>query len=286
MLRVHVYPVFGNVQLRLISRDAVQSFIAAKLGSGLSWKTVKGLRTVFGTVMTAAEMAELIPSNPVRKTRLPRRGPVKERAVIAPERIGELLEGLPEPSRSLARLLVFTGLRIGELLALRWRDVDLEGKVLRVTQTVYDGHFDEPKSPRSRRTVPLGPKSIEVLSARRSAGVNPDGLVFGTRAGTPLDRHNLLNRQLKRTCKKLGLAGVNWHWLRHANATLLDAVGTPLGTVQALLGHSSSEITREVYLHSIPADARSAVEKVEGLLNRPKLTQVAWDGKSATTLIQ
>jgi hypothetical protein len=69
--------------------------------------------------------------------------------------------------------------------------------------------------------------------------------------------------------------GIGWHWLRHANATLLDAVGTPLGTVQALLGHSSSEITREVYLHSIPADARAAVGKVEELLKRPKLSQVA-----------
>jgi hypothetical protein len=61
---------------------------------------------------------------------------------------------------------------------------------------------------------------------------------------------------------------------RHANATLLDAVGTPLGTVQALLGHSSSEITREVYLHSIPAGARAAVQKVEDLLIGPRWTQV------------
>ena len=193
---------------------------------------------------------------------------------------------MPEPSRSLARLLAFTGLRIGELLALRWRNVDLERGLLRVTQTVYDGHFDEPKSPRSKRSVPLGPRSIEILSARKPAVTNPDGLVFCTREGTALDRHNLLNRELKPTCKKLGLAGVNWHWLRHANATLLDAVGTPLGTVQAILGHSSSEITREVYLHSIPADARAAVEKVEGLLNRPKLTQVLETAKPASRLIQ
>jgi hypothetical protein len=62
---------------------------------------------------------------------------------------------------------------------------------------------------------------------------------------------------------------VGWHWLRHANATLLDAVGTPLGTVQALLGHSSAEITRVVYLHSIPSDARAAVQKVEDLLIGP-----------------
>jgi integrase len=286
MLRVHLYPVFANVQLRLITRDGVQSFLSAKLRSELSWKTVKGLRTLFGTVMAAAEAEELIPSNPVRKTRFPRRGPVKERAVIAPEKIRELLMALPEPAASLAYLLVFTGLRIGELLALRWRDVDLERCGLRVTQSVYEGHFDEPKSQRSKRSVPLGAKSIEILSALKPAGVNPDALVFSTDTGTPLDRHNLVNRQLKPTCRKLGLTGVTWHWLRHANATLLDAVGTPLGTVQALLGHSSSEVTRDVYLHSIPADARAAVQKVEDLLIGPKLTQVVEFEKNGSSLIQ
>jgi integrase len=286
MLRVHLYPAFGNVQLRLITRDVVQSFLASKLRSGLSWRTVKGLRTVFGTVMGAAEMAELIPSNPVRKTRFPRRGMVKERVAIAPEKIRELLAALPEPSRALAQLLVLTGMRIGELLALHWRDVDLMGGFLRVTQTVYDGHFDEPKTQRSKRSIPLGTKAVEILSACKRAGVNSEGLVFGTRSGTPFDRHNLLRRQLKPTCKQLGLAGVNWHWLRHANATLLDAVGTPLGTVQALLGHSSAEITREVYLHSIPSDARAAVQKVEDLLIGPKWTQVAEIPKTGSTLIQ
>jgi integrase len=212
------------VQLRLITRDAVQRFLGAKLQSGLSWKTVKHLRTVFGTVMGAAETAELIPSNPVRKTRFPRRGPVREKAVIAPEKIRELLNALPEPSRSLAWLLVFTGLRIGELLALRWRNVDLEHGVLRVMQTVYEGHFDEPKTQRSKRSVPLGAKSIEILAARKPADVNPEALAFATRTGTPFERHNLVNKQLKPTCKRLGLVGVSWHWLRHANATLLDAV--------------------------------------------------------------
>ena len=83
-----------------------------------------------------------------------------------------------------------------------------------------------------------------------------------------------------------GLTGVNWHWLRHANATLLDAVGTPLGTVQALLGHSSAEITREIYLHSLPADARAAVQKVEDLLIGPKSTQVVEIQKNGSLLIQ
>jgi integrase len=286
LLRVHLYPMFGEMQLRLITRDAVQLFHSAKLRSGLSWRTVKGLRTAFGTIMGAAEMAGLIPSNPVRKTRFPRRGPMKQRADIAPKKIRELLDALPEPSRSLAWLLVLTGLRIGELLAVRWKGVDLEQGMLRVTESVYDGHFDVPKTERSRRTIPLSVKAIQILMARKPAVVNPEALVFATSSGTPFDRHNLSRRQLKSTCEKLDLKGVSWHWLRHANATLLDAVGTPLGTVQALLGHSSSEIAREVYLHSVPADARAAVAKIEELLNCPKLSQVSPSWGKGSSLIQ
>jgi integrase len=286
MLKVHLYLAFGQMQLRLINRDTVQLFLAAKLRSGLSWRTVKSLRTAFGTILAAAESAELIPSNPVRKTRFPRRGLTKQKAEIAPEKIRGLLNALPEPSHSLAWLLVLTGLRIGELLALRWRNVDLEHGTLRVTETVYDGHFDVPKTQRSQRSLPLCAMAIRILTARKPAVTNPEALVFAAREGGPFDRHNLSRRQLKATCKKLGVEGVSWHWLRHANATLLDAVGTPLGTVQALLGHSSSEITREVYLHSIPADARKAVEKVEELLNRPKLTQVPENWEKGSSLIQ
>jgi integrase len=278
--------VFGNVQLRLISREGIQNLLASKLKQGLSWRTVKHIRTTLGTVLGAAEFWGYIEDNPVRKTRLPRRGPQPEKTVLSPEQLYSLLQGLPEPSQSLVWLLVLTGLRIGELLALRWQDVDLSAGLLRVSRTLYEGHFDEPKSQRSRRSIPLGAKSIEILSARKCAGTNPEGLVFGTSAGTPFDRHNLLNRQLKPTCKKLGFVGVNWHWLRHANATLLDAVGTPLGTVQSLLGHSSSEITREIYLHSIPSDARAAVQKVEDLLIGPKWTQVVQIPKMGSALIQ
>jgi integrase len=281
----HLLPVFGDVQLRLISRDVVQSFLFAKLKSGLSWKTVKHVRTTLGTILQAAVMQDLIFDNPVRKTRFPRRGHVEEKAPISPEKLRALLAVLPEPSCSLVWLLALTGLRIGELLALRWQDVDFVTGVLRVCQSVYEGHFDEPKSRRGRRVIPMSAKCREVLESRKPAEVEASALVFATRNGTPLSRRNLLSRELKPACEKVGLKGANWHWLRHAFATLLDAVGTPLGTVQALLGHSSSEITREVYLHSIPADARSAVEKVEGLVIGPKWTQVAEEPATASTLI-
>lgn len=284
MIDTHLNPAFGDTQLRLITRDAAQSFLMAKARRGLAWKTVKHIRTVFGTILEAAVMQELLSDNPVRRTRMARRGPVKEHPAIAPETIQALIEKLAEPSRSVAKLLAMTGLRIGELLALRWQDVDLQNGFLTVRQTVYEGHFDEPKSKRSKRSVPLGPQGIEVLAQLQPIEANPSALVFSARNGSPLSRRNLLNRQLKPACTALGLTGANWHWLRHANATLLDAVGTPLGTVQALLGHSSSELTRETYIHSVPADARRAVENVEKLLG-PKWTQVPHQPANKSTLI-
>ena len=85
-------------------------------------------------------------------------------------------------------------------------------------------------------------------------------------------------------CIALGLTGVNWHWLRHAHATLLDSVGAPLGTVQALLGHASSEVTRETYIGSVPEDARAAVQNVEKLVG-PKWTQAPeWPEMSSSLL--
>ena len=208
--------------------------------------------------------------------------------MLSPEQLRLLLEKLPEPSKSLVWLLVLTGLRIGELLALRWQDVDLDAGagVLRVRRTLYEGHFDEPKTMHSNRVVPLGPKALSILRAHKPQMQEADALIFTSKQGTPLSRRNLKTRQLAPICKELGIAGISWHALRHANATLLDSVGTPLGTVQAILGHSSSDMTRGTYLHSLPAGAREAVEKVEALLIGPKRTQVEEIRNLGSTLIQ
>ena len=291
MINAHLMPVFGETQLRLITRESVHSFLTAKAKGDSSWKTVKHIRTVFGTILEAAVRDDLLPSNPVRKTRMPRRGPAEDSVEISPDTLRTLLEKLAEPSRSIAALLVMTGLRIGELLALRWQDVDLENRFLSVNQSVYEGHFDEPKSRRSKRRVPLGPKSAEIIRSFHRTDAAPSALIFSARNGSPLSRRNLLNRQLKPVSKSLGLVGANWHWLRHAHATLLDSVGAPLGTVQALLGHASPEITREIYIGSVPENAREAVEGVERLLATrgsligPKWTQVPEWPEIRSTLV-
>ena len=291
MIDAHLNPAFEHTQLRLITKDSVQNFLRLKSQSGLSWKTVMHIRTLFGTIIEAAVKDDFMADNPVRRTRLPRRGPVEEKTPIEMEAVKELIENLAEPSRSIAALLARTGLRIGELLALRWQDIDLQKGLLSVNQTVYEGHFDEPKTKRSKRRIPLGPKCVEILAALKRAEATPSTLVFSARNGSPLSRRNLLNRQLKPAAKTLKLTGVNWHWFRHAHATLLDSTGAPIGTTQALLGHSSSEITRGTYIHSVPADARRAVEDVERLLGTkgsligPKWTQVPTQPGIGSSLI-
>ena len=287
ILRVHVYPALGDMQLRLINRDVVQGLFLRSFVAGCPGERSKVYGPLFGTVMGAAEMAELIPSNPVRKTRFPRRGPRKQRAEIAPEKIRELLDALPEPSRSLAWLLVLTGLRIGELLALRWRNIDLEKARIEgdcKVSTMVTSMF--PRLQAASVRFHWGRRLSRFLRRASRAATNPEALVFEPAYGNPVRPAQSHQSAAQAILQEAGIVGVTWHWLRHANATLLDAVGTPLGTVQALLGHSSPEITREVYLHSIPADARAAVEKVEDLLNRPKLTQVAISWGNGSPLIQ
>jgi integrase len=274
VLNAHLIPTFGDTPLRLITRASVQSFLSAKAQSDLSWKTVKHIRTAFGAIIEAAVIGDLLTDNPVRKTRLPRRGPEEEKPPIEVEKVKELIDALPEPSHSIALLLASTGMRIGELLALRWRDVDLNAGTVQIRQTVYEGVFDTPKTKSSKRPIPLGPSGIAILGRFSASGCDPEGLVFATGRGTPLSRRNLLNRQFKPTCKRLGLDGVSWHWLRHVTATLASSTGARLGAVQTLLGHSSSEITRSIYLEAIPKDVKETVEKVEELLSGPKRTQV------------
>ena len=270
-VRVHLIPALGDLSLRDVSRERIQALLNAKLAQGLAWETVHHIQCALSKILGTATEWGYIEANPVRLTKLPRRLRSRQKSVLTPEQLRLLLARLSEPTRSLVFLLALTGLRVGELLALRWRNVDLDAGWLRVEETVYEGHFDEPKSRHSIRLLPLGPIAIAVLSDRHTkAPRDPGALVFSSEKGTVLDRRTLLSRHLKPAAVAAGLGNANWHLLRHSNATLHDSIGTPLGTVQALLGHSSSEITRQVYMHSLTEDRRSAVKKLEALIIGPQ----------------
>jgi hypothetical protein len=123
--------------------------------------------------------------------------------------------------------------------------------VVRIEETVYQGHFDEPKSRNSMRLIPLGPLAVAMLSDRRGRARGSIDLGVSTCTGSTLDRRGLLSRQLKHAVKAVALGNVTWHLLRHSNATLHDSLRPHLGTGT---GSAGSLITRD-HARGVPAFA-------------------------------
>jgi integrase len=194
----------------------------------------------------------------------------RKTVVLTREQLATLLQSLQEPVRMLAITVAMTGLRIGEVLALRWKNVDFEKSLIHVREAVYEGNLSSPKSKSSVRDVPIGPTLQQALLERRKAAP-ADAFVFASRHGTPLDSHNLLGRVLKPACKRVGLPSVSWHSFRHTHAILLSDLGESLKTAQAQLGHARLSTTAEIYTHAVPASQRAAVEKLERAIWTTKL---------------
>lgn len=173
-------------------------------------------------------------------------------------------------------------MRIGEILGLRWKRVDLLRKTLEVAETFSDGDFGTPKTNSSNRVLPISSSLSEVLEAHRSGqkSCGPDDLLFTTPRGTPLNSKNLYNRELAPACDRTGQPRVSWHSFRHTHATLLTEVGESIKTAQAQLGHSDLATTLNLYAHVIPDSHRRAVERVAEALfsNVLKLDDLAKNG--------
>ncbi len=173
-----------------------------------------------------------------------------------------------EPCRTVVQLAVLTGMRIGEILPLRWKRVDLQRGTLEVAENFSDGAFGLPKTRSSNRVIPMSKFLISVLETHRTgkSSNSPEDLVFKTRTGTPLSSKNLYNRELAPACDRIKQPRVSWHSFRHTHATLLAEVGESIKTAQSLLGHSDLGTTLNTYAHVIPDSQRRAVERVAGVL--------------------
>jgi integrase len=279
----HLLPAFNEWRISDITKAEVQRFLGQKRKQGLSGSSVHRMRTALGKVLQAAVDWENLEQNAARGIRLGDRTPVQERAYLLPDQLLLLLKSLSEPCRTVVVIAVLSGLRIGELFALRWKHVDFVHDAIHVRETVYEGRFGSPKTKSSRRDVPMSQPVREAFLAQRSvlAGTDQEILVFTCRNGTPLNPKNLLRRVLQPACRELGLPLVGWHSFRHTHATLLGEVGESLRTAQAILGHSDLKTTLNVYTHAIPESQKRAVEKVAGLLfpNVPEFSAATENGK-------
>jgi integrase len=170
-----------------------------------------------------------------------------------------------------------TGVRVSELLGLRWNSVDWEHNCLWVREAVHDGEIDTPKTHRSCRPIRLANAEIQRLRRfqKMSPRVTEDGWVFlNTRGTGPFRADNLLEQVIRPAAKKLGIRRVTWHLLRHWHSTVLHDEGVPIKVAQERLGHSRAETTMKHYVHlSQQADSEAAnavSRRLRVLLRKPQ----------------
>jgi integrase len=278
---LHLTPALGSLALAALSPADVQAFLNAKSASGLSPRTVGYLRGVLRGALGHAERTDLVTRNVARLARPPR-VPRRRVSPLSVEQVRTFVAAIAEDRLEALYLVALgVGLRQGEILGLRWSDVDLEAGTLTVRHALarIDGRLVlvEPKSATSRRVVPLPAFVRDALLAHRDRQaqeplplrpVPPDAfadLVFMTTHGTPLDGITI-TRRFQHILASARLPHQRFHDLRHACASLLLAQGVPARVVMETLGHSEISLTLNTYSHVMPSVGREAAERMDQLL--------------------
>ncbi|MBU3751427.1 MAG: site-specific integrase [Mycobacterium sp.] len=276
----HLSPApLGLTPLSKLRKTHIDGLIVALRKRGLSDSTVRQVYTVLRAVLDDAKLDGLVADNPATKVPRPRIARQEARHLTAPEVAAVL--GAADGLRYAAVLILIasTGLRRGEALALRWDAVDLEAGTAKIAATLgrVGGELTitEPKTTRSRRTVPLSPAVVKVLKAQRAGQAaeqlkagdqwQNSGLVFTNEFGGPVDPRNLL-RTIEIAAKKAEIENVGVHTLRHSAAVAWLEAGVHIKAVADLLGHSSIAVTGDIYGHSTDAMARAAIDSLSSAL--------------------
>lgn len=248
----------------------------------LSARTIRYAHSILNAALRQAVKWRILAYNPaadVERVRQHRR----EMQALGPDQAKKLLEALEGTKHeALFKLALFTGMRPGEYLGLKWQDVDLKKGTITVQRTLVktkDGfQLDEPKTDRSRRTIPIPASVVDALRQHKSAQLerrlklggawkHPD-LVFANEIGGFLERQNLLHRHFRPALKAAGLpVTLRLYDLRHSAASLLLSAGVHPKVASECLGHASITMTLDTYSHVMPDMQRDASDKMEELLS-------------------
>ena len=284
VVRLHIAPAIGGIPLQQLRRHTIQEFYNRTAEKFSPWRIAR-IHIVLSGALRQAVRDNLIPVNPAEYTTRP---PIKrkEMKVLSPEEVNRYLEAAREHRLYAAFLLeLTTGLRRGELLALKWEDVDFTKRTLTVKRALSrvcyadEGftrlEFTETKTEASRRTIPLLPEVVQELKRHKArqneerlffgAAYRDGNLIFAQEDGRPVDPRTF-HRWHTSILKKAGLPHVRVHDLRHTFATLLLQAGENPENLRDLLGHTKTSTTLDLYCHSTMEGKKKAVERLKGIL--------------------
>lgn len=275
----HIKPSIGRIKLKNVTALHLQSLYRDRLDSGLSGSTVQKMHHVLHKALSQAVRWDLIPRNPADSVKAPTAS-TKEMHPLSVHEARQLLEvARDDRLEALYVLAVHTGMRRGELLGLKWDDVDLDGSTIRVRRTLTrkgTGYvLGEPKTKHSRRTVRLTQRAVEALRSHRRRQLEEklraieyadSGLVFTGEGGGLINPSNLRQRSFIPLLKRAGLPQITFHDLRHTCASLLFQKNIHPKFVQELLGHASVAITLDTYSHMLPGMGGEAADAMDEAL--------------------
>ena len=283
MIRNHIKPMLGNRKLKNLGPDHVQGFYQSKLDDGLAPGTVRLMHGILHKALEQAVKWGIVPRNVCKAVTPPKPSPEEIRPLDAEQtkRILEASRG--NRLEALYVVAVTAGLRIGELLGLKWQDIDTGapgGTILSVRRTRSQAKigptFTTPKNGKAR-SIKLTTHAIEALKRHRARQLeerlkagslwHDHDLVFCTTAGKPLDFRNIATASFKPLLKKAGLPNIRFHDLRHTCATLLLSRGHHPKLVQELLGHASVALTLDRYSHVLPGMGDQTAAAMEAALS-------------------
>ena len=278
----HIVPVLGHIQLQKLTPQHIQSFYAKELKAGLSARTVNKYHALLHKALDNAVRWNLVARNVCDVVTKPRETkyeiqPLTEeqaRKLLDTVR-GNVLEGI-------ITIALTTGMRRGELLGLKWEDIDFKGKNIVVRRSVtYVNKVGvvelEPKTQKSRRKIMLPDFAIEVLKqhqtrlqerkAQLGSAWQESGYVFCNGRGGFLQEKQLYD-MYKRLLKRAGLPNIRFHDLRHSAATIMIKMGVNPKVVQEVLGHSNINITLNIYTHVLPSMQQEVATKLDNLFGK------------------
>ena len=288
-LRLYVRPKLGSRRLGSLKAVDIQAVYSEMQENGLS-SMVRLTHTLLKGSLTQAVKWQMIAQNPADYVDLPKRKPAGKARALSKLEVDSFLEATARSKwHVFFHLMVATGLRPSEALALSWKDLDLAKGTLTVQHSLgwLKGEkrfvLNDPKTASSRRTLPLPFGLVKLLSEHMTAQFDRGftDLVFTTRAGTPSHQRVIVQEAFKPALVRAGLSKeTRLYDLRHTHATLLLLAGIHPKVVSERLGHASVAITLDVYSHVLPNMQQEAAERLEALLYAPAPTEATTHTKN------